>query len=319
MRVVVVSILIFCGSLALMLLPRRAAEPSQVVVEGPQRTATCMVWRAEKGAGVVWLCGSIHVLQETDYPLPSPWQRALQEAQRVVLEIEPGPSKFPRIIAALRESGTLPAATSLRDVVTPATWNDVEGWARGSGRDLSLVLPLKPWRAALTVTSLSQQALGYLPEHGVESWLNSRCVGKTTLGLETPEAQIKMLAGLDAESQERMLRAACGGYAGTGERMRRIAQSWREGDVTGLDRMLSEEMGEAPVLRERLLTVRHEAWMPHLEQYLGEPTVTLFVAGAIHFCGEDGIVARLRRRGVTVEQQTYTTTRPLPLVGPPVQ
>src|SRR5437763_10789528 len=51
--------------------------------------AAC-VWKVTSAAGnVLFLAGSIHALQSTDYPLPSAYNRAFDASERLVCEVEP--------------------------------------------------------------------------------------------------------------------------------------------------------------------------------------------------------------------------------------
>src|SRR5438046_9587169 len=51
--------------------------------------AAC-VWKVTSAAGnVLYLAGSIHALQSTDYPLPSAYNRAFDVSERLVCEVDP--------------------------------------------------------------------------------------------------------------------------------------------------------------------------------------------------------------------------------------
>src|SRR5438876_11159315 len=50
--------------------------------------AAC-VWKVTSAAGnVLFLAGSIHALQRTDYPLPSAYNRAFDASERLVCEVD---------------------------------------------------------------------------------------------------------------------------------------------------------------------------------------------------------------------------------------
>src|SRR5437762_7797865 len=48
----------------------------------------CCVWRVTNAGAPFYLVGSIHALSKKDYPLPSPYELALRESKRIVLEFD---------------------------------------------------------------------------------------------------------------------------------------------------------------------------------------------------------------------------------------
>src|SRR5882762_9621238 len=49
----------------------------------------CCVWRVTNGKAPFYLVGSIHALSKKDYPLPAPYEVALKDSTRFVLEFDP--------------------------------------------------------------------------------------------------------------------------------------------------------------------------------------------------------------------------------------
>src|SRR2546421_12239205 len=49
----------------------------------------CCVWRVTNAKASVYLVGSLHSLSASDYPLPSPYELALNSSERLVFEYDP--------------------------------------------------------------------------------------------------------------------------------------------------------------------------------------------------------------------------------------
>jgi len=96
------------------------------------------VWVADRqgGEGRLFLCGTIHILREGDYPLPRGYDFAYQQSSKLVLELPPGASEAPDFQGRLMELGQYPAGESLETSVAPALWEQLGQWAKK--RDMSL-------------------------------------------------------------------------------------------------------------------------------------------------------------------------------------
>ncbi len=279
---------------------------------GPVRTSGAMVWKASRGKAVVWLCGTLHVLKASDYPLPAPYIEALNQSQHVVMELAPGPDKQKLLTEAVSKWGTLPAGVRLRDSVQPGTWSILEEWARKSGQGLGHFEHVPAWKAALMMSSLNQSSLGYDPSLGMERWFAGRLGTRTAAGLETAMQQLELLATLPPAAQESMIRSAADLESAGAGRMEKLIAAWAGGEMETVEAVMSAEFRDQPDIRQALLTNRNAAWLPEIEKLLEGTHTAMVLAGTAHFCGSGGIIASLRGKGVTIEQQTWQTTRPLP-------
>ncbi|WP_141697115.1 TraB/GumN family protein, partial [Xanthomonas translucens] len=128
--------------------------------------------------------------------------------------------------------------------------------------------------------------------------------GKTAEGLETAQAQIAMLDGMQPVEQKQMLIEALDDAEQGAAQTQRLYVAWRRGD----ERLLWQDMGmemkrDYPRLYQRINVDRNQAWVPRLEQRLRDGQGdTLVVVGALHLLGPDGVVEALRARGYKVER-----------------
>src|SRR5213594_2161262 len=77
--------------------------------------AAC-VWKVTSAAGnVLYLAGSLHALQSTDYPLPSAYNRAFDVSERLVCEVDP--KALVQSSRGLTKAGEYPKGDSLKNHV----------------------------------------------------------------------------------------------------------------------------------------------------------------------------------------------------------
>lgn len=318
MKFLVAGLILLTLSLSALVWQRNrdaAQRPDPVRVEvpqGPERTTKCMVWKAHRGAAVLWLCGSLHTLRDTDYPLPAPYLTAFGEARRIVMELPPDYAPG----AAMRKMGWLSDGRRLKDAVTPETWKAVEEWSGRSGVPLGSIESLKPWTAALTVTQASQKARGFNSEDGMEPWFRARLGKIPAEGLETPEGQLGLFDSLSSEAQEKMLALTLKEDAAGVSRIDRMVAAWREGQAEQLAAIIDEGFAGMPDLKRQLHADRHLAWMPRLEALLGGSETVMVLVGSGHLAGKGSLVDLLGQKGVTLVQQEYRTTRPEAVTAP---
>ena len=85
--------------------------------------------------------------------------------------------------------------------------------------------------------------------------------------------------------------------------MKVIADAWASGDTSAIEKLLLGALVESPDLYQRLLVERNRNWVEPVEACLKEKTACFVVVGAAHLVGPDSLVALLRKKGHSVEQQ----------------
>src|SRR4051812_30029874 len=79
----------------------------------------CCVWRVTNAKAPVYLVGSLHSLSASDYPLPSPYELALNSSERLVFEYDP--NKNDEFQKKLTIAGRYPPGQDIRNRINPRT------------------------------------------------------------------------------------------------------------------------------------------------------------------------------------------------------
>lgn len=283
------------------------APPAPLRAQGVGAPERGFLWRLRRGAGTVYLAGSLHLLPPAA-ALPSPYQRAYAEAERLVLEIDPASLASPDAIGALMgdmmQRALLPPDRSLQALLGPSRWSQL----------LQAVVPLglppegldrvQPWLVNLLVMHQSLQGGDFRAESGVEGQLQRRAVadGKPIEALETAAQQLELFAGLPLADQVAMLQQTLTEAAAVPAQLVELEKAWRRGDEASLEALMIRSFPEGSTSRVRFLGQRNRAWLPAIEARLRRPDDTLVVVGALHLLGPDGLVALLRQRGLVLER-----------------
>ena len=264
------------------------------------------LWTLEGKHNTVYLLGSIHVLRPGDGSLPEVAERAYEDAERLVMEIDlddPGLADPAAMLGRMQAAALLPEGQMLRQALG-TDYAAISARARQSGIDLALLDRFAPWFVATLLMQAELARHGFLPELGIEQQIAGRAMkeGKPIVGLETAEEQFAVLAGLTLPEQKRFLLMTLEESAELDERVETLLEAWRSGDTAALGRALSEEFESFPELYRPLTEDRNRAWLDDLVDLLDDRDDYLVVVGALHLVGRNSVVDLLRQRGYTVTQ-----------------
>jgi uncharacterized protein len=160
---------------------------------------------------------------------------------------------------------------------------------------------LRPWAAALALSTLPAGAGGQAVEHGPDLVVTrqARQANKAIRTFETAEDQVRMFAGLPEEIE---LQYLCDVLRGDDQlKGASLQKAWLDGDLALLGPGLLDPMrDERPAFYEMLLKRRNLGWTDTLTRELAGSGVALVNVGALHLLGEDGLPALLQGRGFTV-------------------
>lgn len=263
-----------------------------------------LLWKAEAGAGTVWLLGSFHALRRDDYPLDAQVEQAFADAETVVFELAPEQMQSPQVAATAQRYARFEDGRSLSGVLSETTRQRLQAFL-GSEAALAAADPYEPWYMGMNLAVMTLVQAGFDPSQGLDLQLMQRAAaaGKATAGLEGIEDQLGALDAIPLPEQDHMLGEALQSIPELRSQLEELHGFWRSGDAGAIERgTLAEMRAETPVAYRRINVERNQRWLPQIEAMLRESDDHLLVVGSLHLLGEDGLVAGLRARGIAVER-----------------
>ena len=129
--------------------------------------------------------------------------------------------------------------------------------------------------------------------------------GKKVAGLETVDFQIATLyKGATIERQKQQLLCMVDNAEYHSRQMKELATAFFTQNMPALLKITEEKMGNqcdsTPEEEAALIYGRNSAWVEKIPAMVAEAP-TLFVVGAAHLPGEQGVLELLRAKGYTVE------------------
>ena len=274
------------------------------------------LWVVSDGVNQLYLGGTIHILHESDFPLPPAFLSAYEAAETVVFEYDPA---IP-ITDTDIERFNLPEGESLYDYIPPGTEAVLNDFLDEFGVTLDDYARRRPEFFSSVLFFLGARSLGYGP--GVEDYFTNLSSSelKPTGGLETVQDQQDAITEGNSNPLINwnlvfLLRLA---YIQGGQLdvdLRQLIDEWRMGDTAPLAASNAQSKLTNPQQYESVIANRNRNWIPVIESYLQSPEVELVLGGFAHFAGPDNVLSLLEEMGYSVERyRPYSS--PLDLLPP---
>jgi len=244
------------------------------------------LWRVSDGDTTVWLLGSMHLL-----PPGTDWrgaavERAIGDADTLVLESDPtATGGFDAISKA-------PGLSPLADRLDPARRDALDKAIARTGQPAEAFDAYKDWAAAVMLGTGDATDAGATAKDGVDAILWAAFAKKKRIALEQPGDQVRALDILPPQLQRRMLDEAL-----DGPRYETVLDAWAHGDLTALDKASA-----STELRPFLVTAANRRWADWIAARMGSKGNVLIAVGAGHLVGADSIVDLLKAKGLKIER-----------------
>jgi uncharacterized protein len=203
----------------------------------------------------------------------------------------------------------LPQGETLANIISPEVMTEFRQVMANLGLPADNFMGMQPWFLTLMLSSLQMNALGYIPEYGLESYfLAQKPEDMEILELETIQQQIGFLENLNAET---FLAYTLKSMETGNEEIERLIGAWKCADKLPLTEMLFSEFDFEDIsavekadlegLMETIYTQRNIDMAETIAAYTdAEPGNYFVVIGSAHLLGEESVVALLRDEGFTV-------------------
>jgi uncharacterized protein YbaP (TraB family) len=286
---------------------RLAASLLLILIAGGTDAAEdrAFFWRADSASATVYLLGSIHYADPSFYPLRANIERAFDEAEHLVLEIDIDAAAAKQYQELLRRKGMYSGDETLRDNVSEKTWQQLQQLLPRLGMTTQLIEKQKPGVLVLTLSTVQVMKMGYLPEMGIDQYfLNKARSHKDIISLETIEQQLDVF--LNMQDGDLLLQETLYSLDEADSMMTDMVRFWKRGDEQGMQRLLFDdalrEYPEFTNIYDSLIYKRNELMVDKIEQFLNGKGSYFVVVGAGHLVGDKGIVNSLKRSGYDVDR-----------------
>ncbi len=261
------------------------------------------MWHVHDADTDITLFGTIHALPAgTDWLSPAIAAR-VDAADTLVLEtvLPDDPAALGPLVASL---GVRPGLPPVAARVAPSKPAALLAGMSSLGLNAGQLDGMKTWLAAIAIGDGAVNQLGLTQADGVEAMLTQRARAghKTVVGLETPEAQLRIFDTLPETDARALLDSTVDDLRTAREDTNAMVAYWQAGETEALAADFDRSFHATPNLARALLTNRNRAWADWIATRLGVAGKVFVAVGAGHLGGPDSVLAMLKAKGLTVER-----------------
>ena len=275
------------------------AQPKPVAAKAkkPSR-APGLIYKLESTSATVYVLGSIHVADDSLYPLDPRIISAFDQSDVLVLETELTPTAKARGAKLLQQAGMFTPPDTLAAHLDESTRAALTGALAQRGIPFEAVQVMRPWLVSLTLTMAELGTLGFRPELGIDEHFRARAARKHLAAIETVEQQVAVFKDMPEAIQLAALRESLEDLPQLKDTIGQAFAAWRAGDAAALDRLLLAPMRkEFPKLYERLIVERNRRMADAIAGYLESNGTVFVVVGSGHLVGPNSLLQALKQRG----------------------
>ena len=237
-------------------------------------------------------------------------QQAIDQTEQVYGEIVMDDANNPEILMKMQQAMMLPADTTLKSFYTQAQYDTIAAVVKNyMGVDLALFDKVKPATITtqLSVALAMKSLKGFNPQEQLDTWFQkqARQAGKKVGSLETIDMQINVLYNSQTLTRQALLLYCTATHIKQGvDQSLRMNQAYMKQNLEELLAIIEEKMNDAcdstPEEINTLIYDRNANWARLLPSIMKQ-SPTLFVVGAGHLPGPQGLLKLLQEQGYTVE------------------
>ena len=259
-----------------------------------------LYWQAKKDDLTLTILGSVHVGDESMYPLPTQITDTLKESDGLIIETD------------IRKSEGVvypPTTVTTADVLNVEQKQLLTSISKSLRMPTQQLLSSPPWATSLSIQMQQLKNLGYGSASGVDVTLANQAsmADVPVISLEPLQFQIDLIARQKDSGKEWLL-TSLEEFDQTDRVVHCLIESWKAGDESKLEDFA--ELSEMPTeLEKAFLTDRNVDWANKLsanDWKLDTKGHYLLVVGTLHLIGEGNLLELLEKKGFTVNQQSQS-------------
>jgi len=292
--------------------PLEEEVPEAVVVEEPDDAQILFVdegksfiWEVKSDTTTAYILGSIHVADESFYPLPVAIEKPFQNADVLVVEADIFNMDQLELAQQIQELGVYKGGRTLKDDISEETFMMLKEYLAQFNADVTPFLLLKPWMVSMAIEELEANLLGLNSEFGIDIHFLRLATGrKRIVELESLEMQLDLMSQLS--NQDTMLHFTLVDLERQRKILKDLVRAWKNGNARKLNKLIVagvfEDRPELDDFYDEFFLKRNDKMFEKVKGFLQTKDIYYVVVGAGHLVGERGIIRQLEKAGYKLKQ-----------------
>lgn len=266
--------------------------------EGPSEG---VFYRVQEGNQTVYLMGSIHIGDQSLYPLHDQINSAFEEADNLAVEIDIVDIDEMEASQIMMQKGMYQDGTILSDVLDKEVFEDAVDQLSSFGMNEAMLNQFQPWVVSMLLSEVALENTDYTGDNGIDLHFLNRAKEKKLpiISLETLESQIESISSSTEEEQTAILENTLDSMDIYHDELKQMINIWRAGKTDVFAQLRQMDQGSEQLAMDE----RDSAMTDQIEDFLNakEGETYFVVVGSLHLAGENSIVDLLEKRGYSIE------------------
>lgn len=251
-----------------------------------------------------YIIGTHHLAPVAVLDSLSSFNEAFESVQQVVGEIDMTLDQM-TMSMAMQPYMMAPSDSTLTKLIDHETFGRInKQFTEETGYPLQMFDAMRPMvpMTLYSVSVMSKLMPGFNPQEQIDSYLQFEAKDRalTVAPLETIEQQAKLLyTEISLDNQAEELVKSIEEPEKLVETAKELTDAYLEGNLDALYQISLEDNSQ-PEFFEKLTKQRNDAWLEQLPAMMTDKP-SMIAVGALHLCGDDGLLSQLKKAGYTVE------------------
>ncbi|WP_411344972.1 TraB/GumN family protein [Paenibacillus sp. WLX1005] len=266
------------------------------------------MWEVQANGNTVYLVGSMHIANDSFYPLRKEYEEAFSQADYLGVEVDVTKTTDEQFFEQIRQMGTYQDGSTLPNHIAADTYAKLGKYLQANGIKSGDMDRFKPWVVEMFIDSAATANSSYEAASGIDRYFLKQAAERNVpvIELESGESQLSMLNNFSPELQDALLYFALrdleeNDNGKQDEAIDNMAETWKTGNEAELLKMTTSS-ADIPEYHKAMLVDRNIGMANKIDGYLksGGNKQYFIVVGAAHYLSDDGILHLLEKKGYTV-------------------
>lgn len=288
--------------------PNRRPDRPRPQQATKSQTGRHFMWNGSSPAGSFSLLGSLYFGSPALFPLPEQVMAAYRRSDVLIIEVDLSTLSLTGKLADFIKAATYRDGTTLKEHLSPETWQLLAKTAGRMGLSVSELERQKPWLAGFTLYGLLLKQEGYSGELGIGNYFvrQAELDKKPVIELETLSSQFSAFNAFSEVEQDQFLRKKLLDLTQNENYFSSIITAWRNGDTQQMNSLLTSSLAALPeskALYQSLIIDRKFNLADKIAKLVKDGKHYFIVVGVNHLVGKESIINLLRERDFSIVQQ----------------
>lgn len=259
-------------------------------------------WQVKTPKANIYLLGSIHIANQSFYPLHQEIENGFSNSENLVLECNTENIDYSKILNVVSYNDD----TELKDHLTKEVYDAFVQYCNNHDINIDIYKKIKPWYTSILLMQLEMNKAGFKSIYGLDNYFFSKAktLNKSILELETPDEQLSYFTYFENYSDEYILNTFQNLDSAVID-AKILLSAYKNGEDEALLELINSDEKRYPEIANinaKIITERNQKMFDKIQGFIEKGGNYFIIAGAAHLIGNEGIVKKIESKGYKIKR-----------------